>query len=97
MKDGTTHLAYKGEHVIDLDSELILAAEVYHATQSDTATLEDSVVQAQVNQQRAGSEQEITDAVADKGYHSHDTLTNFAEHQTIRKYIPEPRRQHNGV
>ena len=94
MKDGTTHLAYKAEHVLDLDSEIILAAEIYHATQHDTATLEDSVVQAQVNQQAAGSEQAIKNAVADKGYHSNDTLTNFAEHQTIRTYIPEPQRRH---
>src|SRR6516164_7011539 len=29
MKDGTTHLAYKAEHVVDLDSEFVVAAEVY--------------------------------------------------------------------
>jgi transposase len=95
MKDGTTHLAYKAEHVIDLDTEIILAAEIYHATQHDAATLEDSVVQAQVNQQAAGSAQEIKGAVADKGYHSNDTLTNFAENQTTRTYIPEPQRPHD--
>jgi hypothetical protein len=27
MKDGTTHMAYKAEHVVDLDSEFVLAAE----------------------------------------------------------------------
>jgi transposase len=95
MKDGTTHLAYKAEHVIDLDTEIILAAEVYHATQHDTVTLEDSVMQAQVNQQEAGSEQKIKDAVADAGYHANDTLTNFAEHQTTRTYIPEPQSPHD--
>ena len=94
MKDGTTHLAYKAEHVIDLDTEMILAAEIYPATQGDAQTLEDSVVQAQVNQQLAGSEQEIEETVADKGYHSNDTLSNFAEHQHIRTYIPEPHRPH---
>ena len=26
-----------------------------------------------------------------------DTLTNFAEHQTIRTYIPESQRQHNAA
>ena len=31
MKDGTTHLAYKAEHVVDLKSDLILAAEIYPA------------------------------------------------------------------
>src|SRR5262245_56992778 len=28
MKDGTTHLAYKAEHVVDLDTNLILAAAI---------------------------------------------------------------------
>ena len=28
MKDGTTHLAYKAEHVVDLDSGMILGAEI---------------------------------------------------------------------
>lgn len=94
LKDGTTHLAYKAEHVIDLGTEMLLAAEIYHATQGDAQTLEDSVVQAQANQQQAGSDQEIKDVVADKGYHTNDTLSNFAEHQTARTYIPEPHRPH---
>ena len=29
MKDGTTHLAYKAEHAVDLDSGLVVAAAVY--------------------------------------------------------------------
>jgi len=61
MKDGTTHLAYKAEHVLDLETEAILAAEIYHADQADTQTLEDSLHQAQANQQEAGSEQQILD------------------------------------
>ena len=28
MKDGRTHLAYKAEHVVDLESDLVLAAEI---------------------------------------------------------------------
>src|SRR5271170_1779908 len=35
MKDGRTHLAYKAEHVVDLESNLILAAEVYPGDASD--------------------------------------------------------------
>ena len=34
MKDGRTHLAYKAEHAVDLESELILAAPVYHANEA---------------------------------------------------------------
>jgi transposase len=97
MKDGTTHLAYKAEHVVDLETEVILAAEIYHANDGDTETLEDSLHQAQINQQKAGSEQEIQDAVADKGYHGAETLANLREHTPYRTYIPEPERRYKCV
>ena len=97
MKNDTTHLAYKAEHVVDLETEAILAAEIYHANYHDTATLEDSLHQAQINQQKAGSEQEIKDAVADKGYHGAETLTNLQEHTPYRSYVPEPERRHKCV
>ena len=92
MKDGTTHLAYKAEHVVDLDSEFVLAAAVHPADQGDAATLVDSVLQAQVNLVRAGCEDEIEEAVADKGYHKAETLAECAEWD-MRTYIPEPKRQ----
>jgi transposase len=97
MKDGTTHLAYKAEHVVDLETEVILAAEIYPANYHDTATLEDSLHQAQINQQEAGSEQQIKDAVADKGYHGAGPLANLREHTPYRSYIPEPERPHPCV
>jgi transposase len=94
MKDGTTHLAYKAEHVVDLDTEIITAAEIYHADHSDTQTLEDSVNAAQTNQREAGSEQPIEDVVADKGYHANEQLTALHEHTEMRTYIPEPETRH---
>jgi transposase len=97
MKDGTTHLAYKAEHVVDLDTEIILAAEIYHATEADTATLEDSLNVAQTNQQDAGSEQVIQEVAADKGYHANETITNLDEHTPYRTYIPEPELPHDRV
>jgi transposase len=97
MKDGTTRLAYKAEHVVDLETELLLAVEIYHADQHDTATLEDSLRQAQINQEAAGSDQEIEEAAADKGYHGTATLTNLAEHTNIRTYLPEPESRHRRV
>jgi transposase len=97
MKDGTTHLAYKAEHVLDLESEAILAAEIYHADQADTQTLEDSLHQAQTHLAQAGSAIEIRDAVADKGYHANQTLTELQKHTTYRSYIPEPELKHQRV
>ena len=39
MKDGTTHLAYKPEHAVDLDTGVVVAAPIHPADQSDTKTL----------------------------------------------------------
>jgi transposase len=90
MKDRRTHLAYKAEHVVDMESELVVAAPVYTADQSDQATLVDSIWEAQVNMVLAGSEQEIEEAVADKGYHKAQTLAD-CESCNTRTYIPEPK------
>ena len=46
MKDGSTHLAYKAENAVDLDTGAITAAEIYHADQADSATLEDTLTLA---------------------------------------------------
>lgn len=89
MKDGRTHLAYKAEHTVDLDSEFVLGATVHAADQADSATLLDSVLHAQINLVRAGSEQEIEEAVADKGCHKAQTLAE-CEQSNTRTYIPEP-------
>jgi transposase len=97
MKDGTTHLAYKAEHVVDLESNLILGAEIYHANEADTQTLEDSVQQAQTNLREAGSATQIEDVVADKGYHANETLSELSEHTPCRTYIPEPESKHPRV
>jgi Transposase DDE domain len=39
MKDGTTHLAYKPEHAVDLDTGVVVAAAIHPADEGDTTTL----------------------------------------------------------
>jgi transposase len=95
MKDGRTHLAYKAEHVVDLTSELILAAEVYAADQTDHGTLVDSVMQAQVHLNEAGVEATIEAVAADKGYHAAEQI-ELAEALGLRTYISEPQRKHKS-
>jgi transposase len=92
MKDGTTHLAYKAEHVVDLDSDLILAAEIYPANQADTASLADSLVMARINLEAAGSSAKINEAAADKGYHAAETI-EMCDFLDIWTYIPESQSQ----
>src|SRR5471032_542754 len=93
MKDGTTHLAYKAEHVVDLDSEFVLSATITPANHSDAETMVDSVMEARMNLEAAGSETKIEEVVADKGYHKVSTL-ELADDLDFRTYVPEPKRPH---
>ena len=95
MKDGRTHLAYKAEHVVDLESDLLVAAEIRPADHTDSSTLVDSVLAAQENLQQAGSEVQIEETAADKGYHNAVTL-ELATDMQLRTYIPEPKRPHRS-
>ena len=93
LKDGRTHLAYKAEHVVDLKSELVVAAEVYPGDQADTDTLADSLLQAQVNLNEAKSKVQIEEAAADKGYHAAHTLELCQWMQTGLRTAKMGRRQ----
>ena len=95
LKDGRTHLAYKAEHVVDLKSDLILAAEIYPADHADTQTLVDSVLEAVENVKQVDREIEIEEIVADKGYHAAQTI-ELADDLNFRTYIPERKRPHRA-
>lgn len=90
MKDGTTHLAYKAENVVDLQTDMVLAAQIYHADCGDAGTLVDSVQQARVHLSEAEIEATVEEVAADKGYHAAPTL-ELANAMNLRTYIPEPR------
>ena len=49
LKDGRTRLGYKAEHVVDLETGAIVAAEMYPADEADTATLRPSLEAAREN------------------------------------------------
>lgn len=88
MKDGRTHLGYKAEHVVDLESEYVLAATVYEGTDGDSETLVPSLIAAQTNLVRSENAAEIREVAADKGYHANQTLVD-CEQIGVRSYIPE--------
>jgi len=88
MKDGRTHLAYKSEHAIDLESGLLLAATIHHGDRADSESLIESLVTAQANVIGSGCEAEIRTVPADKGYHKTETLA-WCRSFGIRTYIPE--------
>ena len=47
MKDGTTHLAYKPEHAVDLDTGAVVAAELHPADNGDTRMIEGTLASAE--------------------------------------------------
>ncbi|MCA9412731.1 MAG: transposase [Candidatus Omnitrophica bacterium] len=85
---GRTHLAYRAEHTVDLETDLVLSAEVHRADRGDPDTLVQAIVGAQMNLMSSGGEAVIRDAAADKGYHSADNLEILDRH-SVRTYIPE--------
>jgi transposase len=92
MKDGRTHLAYKAEHAVDLESEAIVAATVTFANKSDPQSGPVTLSLAEANLVLAGSATEIEEAVMDKGYHDNGLLAGLAQ-RGVRTYIPERRQK----
>ena len=88
LKDGRTHLAYKAEHVIDLESEVIVAAQIYPGDAGDAATVETSVEKADAYGDGLPIPVVIEEVVGDKGYHAAATLAGLAA-VGLRTYIPE--------
>src|SRR6266704_3014848 len=103
LKDGRTHLAYKAEHAVDLETGAVVAVTVATGDAGDTATILETLPQAgehiaevacTTNNEEVGERvhpQGPVEAVADKGYHSNDTLQALAEVE-VRTYISEPDR-----
>ncbi len=92
MKDGTTKLAYKAEHAVDLESEAIVAAQLTHADRGDSQTGMQTLILAQTNLVVSGSEAEIQEVVKDKGYHDNRLLAECAR-WGVRTYIPERKQE----
>jgi transposase len=103
MKDGTTHLAHKAEHAVDLGEKghgAILAVNVCDAAAGDTATLTDTLVLAAENLAVIKDDERVADkisddflseAVLDKGYHSKQAMLDLEE-MNVRGYVSEPDR-----
>lgn len=77
MKNGSTRLAYKPEHAVDLDTGVIVAAPIHPADQGDTTTLDPTLQAAAQNLAAIGlapTSEDRCELVTDKGYHSRDGL-----------------------
>jgi transposase len=95
MKDGRTHLAHKAEHAVDLETGAIVAVTVQGADEGDTTTIVETAMAAaeQVEDAQADAKdpQSLEEVIADKGYHSNQTMVDL-DAVGIRSYIAEPDR-----
>jgi transposase len=93
MKDGTTHLAYKPEHAVDLDTGAVLAAELHPADHGDTTTIGKTLATAKENLEAVGLGPTVEDpaeCVTDKGYHARAVLKDL-EDGPWKSRIAEPK------
>ena len=95
MKDGRTHLAHKAEHAVDVDTGAIVAVTLQGADQGDTTTIVETasaaVEQLADAQADVPEPQALDEIIADKGYHSNQTMVDL-DAGGVRSYIAEPDR-----
>jgi len=94
LKDGRTHLAYKPEHAMDLDTGAVVAAAVHAADQGDTTTMPGTLASATEHLaavDTAPTPEVPAELIADKGYHSRDALKAL-EGGPWKSRISEPHR-----
>jgi transposase len=95
MKDGRTHLAHKAEHAVDVETGALVAVTLQDADQGDTTTIIETAIAAadQIEDAQAQVEepQPLEEIIADKGYHSNQTMIEL-DAVGIRSYVAEPDR-----
>ena len=108
MKDGRTHLAYKNEHAVDLDTGAIVAAEIHLANEGDTTTMWGTLEKAANSLQEVREDAQVVEncqanGVADPSQlHIQATVQDKGYHSAqtlvnleeldLRGYIAEPDR-----
>ena len=92
MKNGRTHLAHKAEQAVDLETGAVVSVTVQDADAGDTTTLVETLTTAAEHLETVRPDADaVREVVADKGYHSNQTLSEFAD-VGVRTYISEPDR-----
>jgi transposase len=102
LKDGRTALAYKVEQAVDMETGAIVAVTTHGGAAADSATVAETLCEAGeavaelINVKNPEGTYPVADGgiaevVADKGYHSNQTMVEIKE-LGLRTYIAEPDR-----
>jgi len=108
MKNGSTHMAYKAEHAVDLESGAVVAVTLQGADLGDTSTVTETLAEAAIavaelvereadlhpEEEPKVNVEGIEELVADKGYHSGAVLGQIKENE-VHTYIPEKKQAGN--
>ena len=98
MKDGSTHLAHKAEHAVDMETGAVLGVTLQGANLGDTTTVMETMIVTLENLREVVADERtydkidekvMSEVVADKGYHSNETMTDLQEIGR-RSYVAEP-------
>ncbi len=107
MKDGRTHLAYKAEHAVDLETGAVVAVTIQPADRGDTRSMGETLADAgEYITSQAGTPSAadavgdcaevspvgVERVVADKGYHSKEAVRDLTE-VGVKTVISEPERK----
>lgn len=97
-KRGNTRMAYKPEHVVDLESGAIVDAKLRHGDEGDATNLFTRVAEAETRLSRVFEKTNDSAAVktitADKGYYSTDEIWHLQD-AGVLTIIPEAKRERN--
>jgi len=102
MKNGSTHLAHKAEHAVDMKTGAVVAVTLQEADLGDTTTVKETLTEAGMTVADLVEREEeiaepgnsqvhmggVEEVVADKGYHSGPVLQEMKA-AGVRTYIPE--------
>ena len=102
LKDGRTALAYKVEQAVDMETGAIVAVTTHGGAAADSTTVVETLCEAgeamaelidvkDAKGKYPVSGEGIAEVVADKGYHSNQTMVEIPE-LGLRTYVAEPDR-----
>ncbi|MHC4670374.1 MAG: transposase [Planctomycetota bacterium] len=92
MKDGRTKAAYRPEHAVDLETGALVAVDVELADEPETATVMETLHEAQQELWELDEPRFVEEVVLDKGYDKVALVREISEDFEAKTYVPERKR-----
>lgn len=92
LKDGRTKAAYRPEHAVDLDTQALVAVDVELADAPETATVMETLHEAQTELWQLEESRFVEEVVLDKGYDKAELIRAINEDFEAKSYVPERKR-----